>query len=157
MKHIVEQIQQQLATKVPALKYIAQDWGQLSYYAEHPPVKYPAALVDISQGQTSQTGKLAQQMLLTINITLADISQHISTKAPADRRDRELAIYTLMQQVHTALHGWSGYKDYSHLIRTAFTRKIREDGIRLTTITFTTNWQDASATPQPDSYATLQP
>lgn len=156
MQHIITDIMARLQSKVTTLQYIAQDWGQLSYYADHPPVKFPCALIDISQGQTSQTGKHGQEVLLTINITLAHLSQHTSTKAPADMRNRELAIYTLMQQIHQALHGYSGYRDYTPLIRTAFTRKLRDDGIRISTITFTTNWQDASAIPPLAGSVTLQ-
>jgi len=149
MKHIIDDIEGRLESKVPALKYIAQDWGQLSLYVngERPPVKFPCALVDIQSGQFSNDGNLVQEGLLQITITIADLTQNISRKAPIDLTELERRIYDIMQDIYKALHGWSGHVDYSGFVRTSFGRVIRTDGIRMRTINFTCNWQDRYAEP----------
>ena len=145
MEHIITQIQERLSAKVPALKYIAQDWGQLDLYADFPPVKFPCALVDITDAQYSNVGNNVQEARLSITITVADLNNRISRNAPNDMQDRAMLIFGLMTAIHQALHGWSGDKDYAKLVRTSMGRQIRDDGARLRTINFTTTWWDQSA------------
>lgn len=146
MEHIITQIQKRLSTEVPKLKYIAQDWGQLDLYADFPPVKFPCALVDITDAQYSNVGHNVQEAQLSITITVADLSNHVSLLATsAQAHDRAMLIFGLMTAIHWALHGWSGDKDYAKLVRTSMGRQIRDDGARLRTINFTTTWWDQSA------------
>jgi len=149
MKHIISDIEGRLESQVPLLKYIAQDWGQLSLYThgDRPPVKFPCALVDIQSGQFSNDGNLVQEGLLQIVITVADMTQNVSRKAPVDLTAYEMRIYDIMQDIYKVLQGWSGGTDYSGLVRTSFGRAIRSDGIRMRTMTFTCNWQDRFAQP----------
>jgi len=147
MKKIVSDIEGRLESEVPALKYIGQDWGQLSLYVngDRPPVKFPCALVDIMSGQFTNDGNLVQEGLLQIVISVADMTQNVSRKAPIDLTANEMRIYDIIQDIYKALHGWSGGVDYSGFVRTSFGRAIRDDGIRMRTITFTCNWQDRYA------------
>lgn len=149
MKEIIGDIEGRLESEVSALKYIAQDWGQLSLYlnGDRPPVKFPCALVDIQSGQFSNDGTLIQEGLLQIVITIADMTQNVSRKAPIDLTANEMRIYDIMRYIYKALQGWSGGTDYSGLVRASFGRTIRNDGLRMRSITFTTNWQDRTAQP----------
>lgn len=145
MQHIITQIQERLADKVPALKYIAQDWGQLDLYADFPPVKYPCALIDIENGVFTNAGHNVQEGQLSIVITISDLSNRISRTANKEMKERALFIFRIMEDIHRALQGWSGDEDYAKLTRVAMNRQIREDGARLRTLVYSTTWWDQSA------------
>ena len=59
MKHILEAVMERLQEQVPDLRYIAEDWGQLDFYNDAPPVKFPCALISVSnikfESQTAGT------------------------------------------------------------------------------------------------------
>lgn len=150
MKQIIVDIKTRLASKVPVLKYIAKNWGQLNFFTREgaPPVRFPCTLVNINSGQFSNIGAQIQEGLLQVVITIACApASRVSSKAPDQMQDNELFIYELEQQVYKALHGWAGSANYSALIRVSFSESIREDGIQLLTVTYTTNWQDTDAMP----------
>jgi len=56
MKQMVQNIQDRLVQKVPVLKYVDQDWGQMDFWREHP-VKYPCALIDVQSAGYTNDGK----------------------------------------------------------------------------------------------------
>lgn len=48
MKEILEAVMRRLKEQVPDLAYVSEDWGQMDYYNEAPPVKFPCALISVS-------------------------------------------------------------------------------------------------------------
>ena len=70
MKHIFLQIQEKLG-EVSALKYIDKDWNQLKF--EQPPVKWPCALIDVTNISYSQMGQLWQMAEADVEITVANV------------------------------------------------------------------------------------
>ena len=40
MKHILSAVMERLQAEVPELQYIAEDWGQMDFYQDTPPVKF---------------------------------------------------------------------------------------------------------------------
>ncbi len=148
MKEMLTEVQKRLVAKVPELKYVDEDWGQLDYYSTMPPVKWPCALIDLPQGSFSNTGSLVQLGLLQVKIRVADMKlSNSSGAAPQTQKDKSFAFFDLLQKVHLALHGWSGGEAYSHLMRTAFAKGKRSDGVRLYEITYTCEWKDSSTKP----------
>lgn len=56
MKEILEAVMRRLKEQVPDLAYVSEDWGQMDYYNEAPPVKFPCALISVSHiGFESET------------------------------------------------------------------------------------------------------
>lgn len=145
MKHIIQDMINRLSAEVTDLKYVGQDWGQLSFYNERPPVKFPCALIDFDGGSFSNEGRNVQEGILQFTVTLADWSQRVSRPAPNDMQNRELAIYDLMEDVYKALQGWTGGTDYSPFVRVAVGKQVSPEGYRVRTITFTVNRKDSSA------------
>lgn len=62
MKDILQATIAQL-NNIATLQYVDENWGQLDYYSQQPPVKYPCCLVDVgtiawvNQGNKQQEGK----------------------------------------------------------------------------------------------------
>ncbi len=148
MKKLLTDIQARLMALVPALKYVDEDWGQLDYYSPHPPVQFPAALIDVNNGTFSNTGKLVQLGMVQVRLRIADIKlSNTSGKAPQGQRDAAFAIFDTLELIHKTLHGWSGSEHYSKLIRTAMKRVLRDDGMRIYEINYTVELVDNSAVP----------
>lgn len=146
MEQLLLDVQARLAAEVTALKYIDQDWGQLDYYNPNPPVKWPTALVEFDNAQWTNTGKLIQLGVASIRIRTADIRLvPSSAKASPLQKDLSMALVRITQDIHKALHGWTGHDSYTALIRTATRKLKRDDGLQLFDIMFTTEITDASA------------
>lgn len=149
MKQLLTDIQNRLLAEVPELKYVDIDWGQLDFYNPHPPVKFPCALIDISNVQWSNVLKKGQMGLATVVITVADLRlSNTSGAAPQGQKDKAMEIFEVLKNIYVALHGWTSHATYSGLIRQANTLRRREDGVKLYQITFTTEVKDYSAIPQ---------
>ncbi len=145
MKELLIDIQERLTTAVVALKYIDEDWGQLDYFANNAPVKWPCALIDVTSASWSNTLNLAQMGLVQVKIRVADLKlSKSSNAAPQGQKDKSFGIFDLLSDIHKCLHGWSGHDHYSALIRTASTRVKRADGVRIYEITYTTELKDIS-------------
>lgn len=72
MKEILEAVMRRLKEQVPDLAYVSEDWGQMDYYNEAPPVKFPCALISVSHiGFESETWGL-RRARLTFLIRIAD-------------------------------------------------------------------------------------
>lgn len=142
MKHIITDIQNRLSSEVPELKYIAQDWGQLDLFGDFPPLKFPAALIDITNATFSNAGRGVQEAQVTISVTIADLSNLISRNASQTMQDRAYRIFDIMKKVQKALHQWNGANDYAPLVREAMNRTVREDGARMRTLIYSTTWWD---------------
>lgn len=151
MKKLLEDIQKRLQCEIPALKYIDEDWGQLDYFMPNAPVKYPCALINISNINYSNQGKLVQHGLGNIVITIADIKlTNTSSQAPVLQKQAAWKVFDTIEAVHIALHGWNGGSVnapsfYGPLTRTSVTRRKNDDGINLYDIVFAVAIKDDSA------------
>ncbi len=149
MEIILQGVQARLNSKVPELKYIDEDWGQLDYYYPNPPVKWPCSLIDATAATWSNAGNLQQLGLVQVKIRVADMKlTNSSAKAPSGQKTVSFSFFVLLRNIYKALHGWSGDESYTALIRTATNRVKREDGVRIYEVTFTTNFTDNSAVEQ---------
>lgn len=155
MKTLLTDIQTRLLEKAPSFKYIDEDWGQLDIF--NPPVKWPCTLIDTTNSSWSNVLHDVQLGLVQVKIKVADVKiSNSSGAAPQGQKNRAFAFQDLLKEIFTALHGWSGHKHYSKLIRTNITKIRRDDGVRLHEITFTTELTDNSAEKLPTKFV-LQP
>ena len=145
---ILTAIQERLTSEVPALKYLAEDWGQLDYYAENPPVKFPCGLLELQQAQWQNQGQKVQDGVLNISLRVADLmTQNPSYRASAAQKLREGEIWMVLANIHKALHGWrpQTLPEFGALTRTS-TRKVkRDDGIREFEVVYACLCSDADA------------
>lgn len=106
MKEILEAVMRRLKEQVPDLAYVSEDWGQMDYYNEAPPVKFPCALISVSHiSFESETWGL-RRARLTFLIRIADCPVLTGNMAaPEQHRSRAFAIFDLMEQVAIACMG----------------------------------------------------
>lgn len=141
-------IQERLQASVVSLKYIDEDWGQLDFYSENPPLKYPAALVEIQNVPWRNQGAKAQDGTVTVSINIAALKlSNTNPKAPAAQRATSASIWTIANRVHEVLHGWRNpeYMNVGVFTRTSSRRVKRDDGIRQIELLYSCVYYDSSA------------
>ena len=140
MKEILEAVMRRLKEQVPDLAYVSEDWGQMDYYNEAPPVKFPCALISVSHiGFESETWGVRRARLPFL-IRIADCPVLTGNMAaPEQHRSRALAIFDLMEQVGNCLYGF-GTDAFNDIEQQEVTRYNREDAIREYAMTFTTGY-----------------
>lgn len=143
MKLLLTDVQTRLISKVPELKYTDEDSGQLDYFGSHPTVKFPCALIDINTVSWSNIGHTVQLGLVQIKIRIAFLPlSKSSTGAPQSQKDKAFGTLDVVKLVHKALHGWTGHRHYTALIRTATTKSKRADGMKIYDVTYTCELTD---------------
>lgn len=156
MKELLNDILTRIKTEIPQIKYVDEDWGQLDYYSPHPPVQFPAAIIDCINATYTNEGKLIQLGDVQVRIRIADQKlTNSSVKAPQAQRDNAFAIYDLLATIHAKLHGWPANKPYTRLIRQSLKRTVRNDGMRIHEIIYTTRLTDDGAMPVTAVHAAL--
>lgn len=131
--------------EVADLNYIDEDTGQLDNYSPHPPVQWPCALIDFTGGTFSNIGidnnsnPINRQMgEETLTITIANLKLSPgSAKASNQQRENAFAIWDIIEDVHSKIHGWSPGENAGKFIRTRRGRVRRDDGIQEYIITYT--------------------
>ncbi len=150
MKQLLIDIITRIKADIPAIKYVDEDWGQLDNYSPNPPVQFPAAIIDCINATYTNEGKLVQLGDVQIRIRIADQKlTNSSGRAPATQRTNAFAIYDLLADIHSKLHGWPTNKPYTRLIRQSLKRTVRNDGMRVHELVYTCRIVDDVAMPQP--------
>jgi hypothetical protein len=138
MKEIITTLTNHLAANCPALKYVAPDWGQLDYYSDHPPVKWPCALVDIAQANYTQQGEGEQHAVYTLLVRIAALPLgNTSAAVPTAMQEAATQWWNLPGEVHLALQGHVLADNCTPLVRTTGRRLRRDDGVMLWEVTYT--------------------
>ena len=77
-------VQDRLLELLPEkIAYLAEDWGQLDFYNERPPVNFPCVLIDIAEAEFSDCTRKVQlgEAILTVRVAHFD-PVNISALAP---------------------------------------------------------------------------
>lgn len=146
MANLYLKLLNRLKTKVPDLRYIDQDLGQLENYGLKPPVSWPCCLIDIEEFQFSDTaGANVQEAQGIISLRIGLVKYTDSNNlVPDNIRPNALKYYEIEQQVYEALQGWED-DGFSRLLRRGAGTERREDDIRVRVLKFAVSWQDDSA------------
>lgn len=140
MKAILAAVMQQLKDRVSDLQYIAEDWGQLDFYDQTPPVKFPCALVSVSNINFESQTEGCRWATMTLLIRVADAPSVSGTMAaPEVYRNRAFAIFDLMDAVGNALYGFGG-EEFNQIEQKTITHYNREDAIREYAMLFETEY-----------------
>lgn len=129
---------QEKLTEVVELKYIDEDWGQLDYYSPNFPVQWPCALIDVTAAQYSDLGvdrtatpRNRQRGEAVVSITIANMKlSNTSGRAPQSQKDNARSIWTVAQNIHELIHGWSPGGCMGNLTRQGVRRIKRDDGVQ---------------------------
>ena len=167
-------LQQRIKEKVPSIRWIDQNLGQLES-AERPPVSFPCVLIDFDEWNFEDLSELVQTAAGNIIIRLAFAPfSAINNVTPTAYKLKALQFYEIECQLYKALHGWAPsltaemLSDFSNdvnddfggmqglledaegwnfgsLIRTAAITEKREDLFRVRVMPFSLAFEDYSA------------
>lgn len=144
MKTIYNALIKHLRSKVPALKWIDLNTGQLDVPFtdnKRPPVAYPCLLIDISIDRTTPITDTLQECQATITLTIAD-----DTPTRTSRNTKpttSLGQYELVADIYTALQGYMGEaNNFAPLNRTRQERLRSSAGLFLYRQSYTTTFLD---------------
>lgn len=141
MKHILSAVMERLQTEVSELQYVSEDWGQLDFYQDTPPVKFPCALISVSSINFESQTIGTRHATLTLLIRVADAPAVSGTMAaPESYRNRAFAIFDLLDDIGNALYGFSNDEEFNELDQKTITHYSREDAIREYAMLFETEY-----------------
>jgi hypothetical protein len=163
MKQLLTDIQNRLAAatrqdNVKLFAHVDLDWGQVDFYSDMPPVKFPCALIDVQSASYSNEGQRVQMGNVTVQIRVVDmVLSRTSAQAPAERREKAGQIFDLLRETSCLLHGWTETPGhYGRLVKKTFSRARRRDGLREYAMTFETILTDSSAKPRQQAANVVQ-
>ena len=122
-------VQDRLLELLPEkIAYLAEDWGQLDFYNERPPVNFPCVLIDIAEAEFSDCTRKVQlgEAILTVRVAHFD---PVNISALAPNRNKAFRMFVLLRLIYTQLQGLSG-EGFSGLTRTSLRRGKRESANR---------------------------
>lgn len=144
-------IMARIKTKVPAVRYVNQDLGQLENYhpsTGRPAVSFPCVLIDFDDFNADDLTHNIQELEGDIILRIAlDTWSSASSLNDATTKAKALAYYDIEQEVYKALHGYcpGSADDCGYITRTATSTEKREDPIRVRIIRFKLRFKDDSA------------
>jgi len=142
MKTIYLSIVNQLKTKVPALRWIDADMGQLDFYELRPSVAYPCALIDIDLPECVDNSELVQMCDVAITIRLAfEPAGQANGAAPEAVQTKALAMWDTVSAVFSALQGFDT-TEFGGLSRQSQTNEKREDNIKVVKQVWTATFEE---------------
>lgn len=142
-------MQDRIKDKVPEIKYMDQDLGQLEEDTDRPRVAWPCLLVDFPLCNYDEMQGLTQWANLTIQLRLGfNPFSSANAATPLPYRQDALKYYELEMKVYKALQAWDADGLCQPLTRVSGnTERGRDDLFRVRTMNFTTTFMDASAVP----------
>jgi len=135
----------QLDSRVPDLRWIDYDQGQIDYPAEHYPIDFPAVLIDFENTDWEDLGRQIQGGDITIGFRVAfRLYEDLNNHTPADSRNAGLQKLQLLTTIHKALQGFAG-ANYNRLSRIRTFTEKRNDGLKVIVMQYATYLTDESA------------
>lgn len=141
-------LQTRIQQKVPAIKWVDQDLGQLEWYEQRPSVAWPCVLIDFNSTTYDQMPGNEQWGNATFVLRLGFPAFSAANSAtPQATKENGLQYYELEQLLYQAIQGY----DADGLIQpatrlSAYTEKREGDNFRIRALVFNTTFQDDSAT-----------
>lgn len=137
MEEILLAIEKHIAEHCVFFKSIDINEGQLDYYGNEIPLKYPACLIEFTDGSFNDLSQGLQSG--SVNITFQVATQKLtnsSAKAPDHQKRKALEILQHCQNLHEKIHNWRPLPTASKLLRRRIVKQRRDDGILVYTIIY---------------------
>lgn len=126
MKNLFKAISTAITTKVPAVRWVDFDLGQLDT-GEAPPVSFPCVLIGFGNAGYSNLAQLVQLGEIQVSIRVAfKTFERTHSAATESFRDVGLAHLDTLQAIHFALQGLSGAA-FSSMSRESMAQENRAD------------------------------
>ena len=145
MREIYQKVRAQLK-EVPLLKYIDLDTAQLEKYTGKPPVNFPCALIRIALTGCTDLGGGVQRCTCLVTVRLAfDFPKMETASIYTDVKiDNALSYFDTYEAAYKALQGYTD-SEVEEFSRTSATPEMREDGLTVLAIPFSTEFDDYTA------------
>jgi hypothetical protein len=144
MKTIYTAVMARLKDKVPAIRWIDLDTGQLEA-GDRPPVAFPCALISISIVSAKDVTDTIQECSARIKVRLAfDQPAKTDSATPAAVLQQSLNPYDVIADVYAALQGFYT-ANFDSISRTRQDRENSRNGLFIYSLEFSTNFTDESA------------
>lgn len=133
-----------LKAKVPELKWIDAEEGQLSV-SERPAVAFPCCLIDMSYATCNAFAGAKQQVTVQFCLRVAFVANgSMNAAAPANVRDRAFANLDVIEKIHKALHWWTNDRVFAPmpLRRVRVTPERRSDGLKVYNLLYQAGYSD---------------
>lgn len=141
-------IMAQIQSNVPEIKFIDQDYGQLTQYDGRQGVGFPAVLIDFPAMNYADLGQQAQDALGTVQISLAYPQVvHSSNLITPEMRERSLAYYELEHKLNSWLHGFTPGDAFGHMTRQSAVSINTPMAVRIRRLTYRLGMEDFSTSP----------
>ncbi len=147
MKHIYNLIASRLQAKVPEIKWIDFDNGQLDYDEYRVAVDFPAVLINIRYPNCETIGTDGiQQCDVDIELRVVfNLFDETNIAAPLEVRTKALAIYDTLNSIQAALQNWRNDGTTNVFTRKSATQEKRNDGTKVFSIIYNTTYYDNTA------------
>jgi hypothetical protein len=164
MKQLIQDVQKRLAdatlpppsgdTSNPMYRksgrlfeYVDVDWGQADFYSSFPPpIKFPAALIDVTSATYSNEGRLTQVGIVDVQVRIVDlVLGNTSYQAPESMRQAAYRTFDHVSAANRLLHGWTSSDHYGTLTRVSMAKVNRPDGLREYRLTYRVQLTDVGA------------
>ncbi len=132
----------QLKNKVPELRWIDSDQGQLNV-SERPPVAFPCCLVEMSYPQctTHMAGKQRVRVRFQLQVAF-NVWGTANASAPQESREKALQQYDTLQNIHKALQWWSFGRKINPTSRVWVLTENRSNGLKIFRMIYESEFMD---------------
>lgn len=146
MKELFQAIQNRITSKVPAVKMVDFDLGQLDQ-REMPPLDFPAVLIAFGESPFVDLGKEAQEVTVQLVLRVAfRVFERTHSIAQNQYREIGLAHLDTLDAIKWALHGFAG-EEFQSISHRNFATEPRAD-LRVYQLQFETRLTVNKPTPR---------
>ncbi len=138
-------LHQHLIDKIPELKYLARDIGQLNL--TKPSLLYPATLIDFDRFKFENLSENVQTASGNVVLKIVVLNDGVEVKSTPDEwRQKSLSGFELEQKVHTALQGFQP-EGFGMLNRCSTNTIPRKDNLHVREVIYSIAFEDYSCRP----------
>lgn len=148
---LYQAIVSRLKLKVPEVRWIDLDMGQLENYGDRPAVSWPCVLIDFPGIQYEDASEALQfaQGAVVLRLAFPPFSPS-NGSVPTLVQEKALKYFEIEDKIFKALHGWKP-AEYGYMMRTSASTEAREgDTIRVRVLSYGISFEDNGAVPVRD-------
>ncbi len=133
-----------LKKEAPSIRWIDEDLGQLGTTTfTRPAVDFPCCLIDIQYADCRDLYDTFQCVKMTITVKLAFRPYGDSyNKAPETVKSKALERYSIVEEVHKCLQGWTAEEMFSPMSRRSGRPSVMAGGMKTYMLVYETTFEE---------------
>ncbi len=145
MDVLYEKLVKRYVQKIPEIKWIDWDSGQLEAFDTNYPVHFPCILIDLEQIEWKSVGNDLQVGNVTVNLRIAfKLWTDTNNLTPDNVFAQSMNALKLINKIHKYTQGFEG-EHFNGLDRILTVTEKRSDGLKVVNMKYLTNMRDAWA------------